>query len=871
MMSVDIPEDFVKTLLGIPEGMRHQALEQAIAEAEKNALASTAEIQHEMDEHLPTDRLSWIQRRNTDLSHLPLDEHTKLANRIATHMKKGQSSFIPQTNFTTFGRLFDRICGKHGRDSAEELLESTSKMLASTLEEVEDRYEADPSVNGVAFGSIQSGKSGSMTGLTASYVDAGGKVIVLLAGLTDDLRNQTQSRFEKDLLHDNPHLFSPTTKRDLSTYRPGNDHSENLWYQTRAACLRHLRGDGNALVIITKKNKDTLAATQTLLEYLQQHDLLGDQPILMIDDECDYASLNTRSELFDGKTNLNASRIHESIVGIRTGFPTVFWGFTASPQAHVFQHPHDALAPNCLHVLNPHKHYLGPLDVFHDYRHLLVDPHLVNDVVLPSRGADAVQVLMDTNRPPKSLITAVLNYAVSGAIHHLQPRKFMPHGTRHSMMVHVVREIRGQEEMHRLVKIAVRIAKKMLTKSLENDVEEIETCIGQFRAKRIELRPEGNRLPPKRVLVGKALEVLQETQLRLLNSRSEDDLDYDDPDMPENIIVIGSQIIGRGLSIEGLRVSYFLRRPNTPVIDSTLQTARWFGPLKDDKDLICIHLLPALAERFAKIAMSDAQLRDEFRNITEQGLTVADAQIAHHPGYLATRKRRNSETLRRVDHRISIKAPWIDTTGEATAALSASFEALALAPRTDLRGSNGALQGVKFTVTLDELEAFTRAQIRSMSAEPDFEDALERIRMLREVEASPFHNIVLRNGSAKNLMAAEIPIWLQSTELHRVTRGSRDEKTVDQVASGRTPGQSMYTSDWWVDGHRPSTPTAFQRGWRATADPVQLVVYVIDKHTRDDRQLRGDGPWVCYAYHFPHSGPGGSLAVNKHRRGREEE
>ena len=104
-----------------------------------------------------------------------------------------------------------------------------------------------------------------------------------------------------------------------------------------------------------------------------------------------------------------------------------------------------------------------------------------------------------------------------------------------------------------------------------------------------------------------------------------------------------------------------------------------------------------------------------------------------------------------------------------------------------------------------------------------------------------------------------------------MTRGSRDEKTVDQVASGRTPGQSMYTSDWWVDGHRPSTPTAFQRGWRATADPVQLVVYVIDKHTRDDRQLRGDGPWVCYAYHFPHSGPGGSLAVNKHRRGREEE
>ena len=122
----------------------------------------------------------------------------------------------------------------------------------------------------------------------------------------------------------------------------------------------------------------------------------------MIDDECDYASLNTHSELFDGINNLNASRIHKSIVGIRTGFPTVFWGFTTSAQAHVFQHPDDPLAPNCLHVLDPHKFYLGPLAVFHDYRHLLVDPHVVNDVILPSRGADAVQALMEMNKPPKS-------------------------------------------------------------------------------------------------------------------------------------------------------------------------------------------------------------------------------------------------------------------------------------------------------------------------------------------------------------------------------------------------------------------------------------------------------------------------------------
>ena len=322
--------------------------------------------------------------------------------------------------------------------------------------------------------------------------------------------------------------------------------------------------------------------------------------------------------IFDGINNLNASRIHESSWDSNR-FPNGLLGFTASNQ-HVFppDDPPLRLPPRVIH------NSLGPLDVFHDYRHLLVDPHVVNDV-LPSRGADAVQALMEMNKPPKSSKRFSTTYFRCDPSPSTQ---FMPHGSRYSMMVHVVVDARA-EEMQRLVRDAVRITKKLLRKSLLDQVGEVNTCIAQFRSKRIELRPDGARLPAKSVLIQKALSVLGETQLRLLNSRSEDDLDYDDPTMPENLIVIGSQIIGRGLSIEGLRVSYFLRRPNTPVIDSTLQTARWFGPLKDDKDLICIHLLPELAERFAKIAMSDAQLRDEFRNITEQGLTVADAQIAH--------------------------------------------------------------------------------------------------------------------------------------------------------------------------------------------------------------------------------------------------
>ena len=133
-----------------------------------------------------------------------------------------------------------------------------------------------------------------------------------------------------------------------------------------------------------------------------------------------------------------------------------------------------------------------------------------------------------------------------------------------------------------------------------------------------------------------------------------------------------------------------------------------------------------------------------------------------------------------------------------------SFEQLKSVPRSDLRsGKNHALQGVKFTVTLDELEAFVRAQERSLLAEPDFEDALERIRTLREVAASPHHHIVLRNGSAENHMGAELPSWLQSNQLRRITRGSRDGRTVDQVASGarRVRISTPRTGGWMAIAH----------------------------------------------------------------------
>ena len=101
-----------------------------------------------------------------------------------------------------------------------------------------------------------------------------------------------------------------------------------------------------------------------------------------------------------------------------------------------------------------------------------------------------------------------------------------------------------------------------------------------------------SRIPNKPKLLDKAIEVLNQSAMRLLNSASNDTLDYEDPETPDNLIIIGGDILSRGLTIEGLRTTYFLREPSKILVDSTLQTARWFGPLKEDKDMISIHLRP---------------------------------------------------------------------------------------------------------------------------------------------------------------------------------------------------------------------------------------------------------------------------------------
>lgn len=875
----DLPREIRSWIRSVPVEQREKVTNELFKKVDEETLEDIIENDSVSPDHeIPTEALSWLKRRQGrgQFNRGSLEEK---ANRVGQYFKNHHSSeSTPPSKYLNY---VERIRTAHGDDSADDLFDNTAKLVASSGDFVDTGgYIFDGSRNGIVIGSIQSGKSASFIGLTAAALDLKSRVVLVLSGMTNKLRDQTQARLEKDLVAHYPdQLLSPTTAADLTRYREGDEASERTWSHLKALCRKHLLADdGNAIVLAIKKNLAPLAGARELLSYLHHNDLLGDQPILIIDDECDHASVNSLSELWDGTPRMKASEIHKQIVRIRTEFASVFWGYTGTPQANCLMASDDALAPHSAHVLESHRHYLGPWPVFVTHKSRIVDPCVVTDFPLPSKGVDAIKVLKDMKQPPESLVMAMLNHALSGAIHRLQPRSFQPHGMRHSMMVHIIRDLLGQDEVLRLVTKAKEEVIKLLTLDVTDN--RVLSAIRRFRKNRQYFRTEHAALPPINELITNALHVLQRSEIRLLNSQSADKLDYEDDDTPDNLILIGGDVLARGLTIEGLRTTYFLRQPATPIIDSALQQARWFGPHKGDQDLISIHMRPDLVERFERIAWADAQLRDELRYLTETGQPVANARIHHHPGYhpVGRARRRNGALYHSAGDRIIMNQPMIGTDGRATKALSVSLERLSLKHTlrvlsTKAKQGQVKTRGIMYELTIQEFLDFWKQQVTSRADMNKHKDVVKRLSALLKHlgDDAPNVHLVLRNGSM-SLMGAELPSMLQNMGLRRVKRKASGGTKIDQLVSGKNRDDSIYTSDWFIDGFVPSTPTAFNRGWRTSHDPVLCVLYVVDDYPESKGKLRGEGPWIGHTFHFAHTGPAGAVTMNVHntRRGEEE-
>lgn len=507
---------------------------------------------------------------------------------------------------------------------------------------------------GMVVGHVQSGKTANFIGVVNKASDVGYKLIIILAGMIEDLRSQTQIRVDegyigqdssmRDNVHRsetligvgniNPNRLPMTFTDKHNDFRTVNNFQPNEYK--------------NATILVVKKNTSVL---RRLKEWLKRNNTnlngtISDLPLLMIDDEADHASINTNNSDKD-PTAIN-QRIREILELFNR---KCYLAYTATPFANIFIDPDtddamlgDNLFPrDFIYSLEAPNNYVGAEKIFNSDDEISIIREIddLEDILPIKHKKDA-----DFIKLPISLIEAVNSHIISKAIRILrgQNRKH------HSMLVHVSRFKDVQRQVYLLIS---QYKQDMLNnirsyyklskdEAIKNEyIRNLYVVWGKEYKK---IYSEWDDIQEM------LLEACGPMQTMLINGDSEDNLDYAIYKNGLNVIAIGGDRLSRGLTLEGLATSYFYR--NTSMYDTLMQMGRWFGYRDGYHDLCRIYLTPMTEAYFSHIAEATEELRDEIKEMFKKGRTPKDfgLKVRTHPGSLlitAKNKMRTGITLKR--------------------------------------------------------------------------------------------------------------------------------------------------------------------------------------------------------------------------------
>jgi hypothetical protein len=539
---------------------------------------------------------------------------------------------MPQTAINALGRVTDR-----------------------TLELLGDPSGAAPfDRRGMVVGDVQSGKTGNYTGLVCKAVDAGYKVIIVLTGMNNNLRSQTQIRLDEGFIGKISVPMDEATSRfvGVGEIDPsvivdwGTNRTEKGDFNQRAMSQFGIHPGGRPLLLVVKKNGSVLNG---VLEWIRSTANSTDQygprfahmPLLIIDDEADQASIDTNQQGFSGGVadpDHQPSRINARIRQILGRFDQVSYvGYTATPFANIFIHP-DAETGKEFQDLFPRDFiinipapdtYVGPSRLFGSavdeetgeaklgLSALIqeVDDHAASTARRETRGwmppvhkTDHVPLYDGHEGVPPSLEQAIESFALVVAA-----RRVRGQGREHnSMLIHVTR----WKAVQRLVVQQIREALDSLANAVRYG--------GTEGMRRLRERWETDFAPVTAELalpdcasvawddVEAALRATVESiRIREINGSSADVLDYEqNRENGLNVIAIGGDKLARGLTLEGLSISYFLR--GTTMYDTLMQMGRWFGYRQGYLDLCRLFTTADLVEWYEHIAIASEELRREF-------------------------------------------------------------------------------------------------------------------------------------------------------------------------------------------------------------------------------------------------------------------
>lgn len=514
---------------------------------------------------------------------------------------------------------------------------------------------------GLVVGQVQSGKTSNYTGLICKGADAGFKLIIVLAGIHNNLRSQTQLRLDEGFLgfdtqfqrafNTGQHTIGVGIGKDALPVHSVTSSSDNGDFSARTT---QTFNTNEPIVAVVKKNTKVLEKLFQWLSSQASTNATGEKRInnkslLLIDDEADNASINTN------KDEDKSTKINEHIRNILRLFDkSGYVGYTATPFANIFiPIEEDQLFPRdfIINIQAP-SNYIGPEKVFGIK---VLEDDEVSDAVLPIvNKIDDYQDFVpnghkrDSELPdniPDSLRLAIKSFIITCAI-----RRFRGQESAHnSMLIHVSRFTNWQEHIKQLVENVFDFYRRGIEMKIPSIIEEMrqvfEVDTDSYKSYKTVsqqiLNTELRNIDSATEIhdwndISKHLhEAAVRIQVKKINGGSADALNYYDHKNGLSVIAIGGDKLSRGLTLEGLSISYYLRASR--MYDTLMQMGRWFGYRPGYVDLCRLFTSRELNEWFCHITLASEELRSEFDYMADVAGSTPEQyalKVRTHPGVL---------------------------------------------------------------------------------------------------------------------------------------------------------------------------------------------------------------------------------------------
>jgi hypothetical protein len=500
-----------------------------------------------------------------------------------------------------------------GRSEEEiaDVVHSSSQILGLLSSPVTDKFAS----RGLVLGYVQSGKTTNFIATISQAADEGYRLIIVFSGVTNNLRRQTQERLEKSLTGDNPKNWNWLTsaEQDFNASMNANDL---------------LSAPGKRIIAVVKKNNTRLKKLKSWLESAPIAIRQG-LPVLIIDDEADQATVNSH-KLLKRQTAINKTLT----TMLKNDFlpKNAYLGYTATPFANILSDAKDEaqLFPrDFIYPLKRADKYFGAEQLFgrepidENDQEVTTERDII--VPIPKAERDALGTLIDPNSHivpkeiPESLKQAIHWFIVATAARRVRSEK----NKFSTMLIHTSGRIPSHNDMKKLVLEHINYLRGLPEANSQKLLQEV------WNSRSEDGRTDEDDFPliTWDQISEEANHVLESCKTIVDNSKSDDRLVYDfqNESYAEPYIVIGGNTLARGLTLEGLICSYFMR--TSTAYDSLLQMGRWFGYRVGYEDLQRIWMQDDLISNFRDMALVEEEIRRQIDQLAAEGLDPSQVPI----------------------------------------------------------------------------------------------------------------------------------------------------------------------------------------------------------------------------------------------------